>query len=254
MKVAKITTKPVQPYDFLQLVFQSGASLLSPMILLPENLGLSPTMPIRLPDAFKMQELVTNAGWSTLGPAGLGQYSLIHQTSVFALAKLDVYLRQATGIEAMIDFDHFGDQIMGDKVKDKPRDAGKVTAFEFLGDQFYYHGPPRVLQANFTTRVENGLFPDLEVIKEVGKEIGKLATTLEEEMKFSDGMEEDGYYFVFADSGEIHVTKVMKLDDFPEFSKLQHVGHMEMQKRELFFIPTDYSGPPTDFSELIFKR
>ena len=254
MKIAKITTGPVQPYDFLTSVFLSGASLLSQMALFPIDLGIRRVDTIELSEAIKMKELVITTGWSALGPACLGQYSLINQTSVFALAKLDVYLRQATETEAMLDVDEFGEQVMGEIVKDEPERVGKTIIKLSRGQSCYYQGPSRVVQANFTTRVENGSFPDLATIKEIGEEINALATTLQKDVKSGDGMVEDGYYFVFANSGKIHVAKVSKLNKFPEFSGLQHVGHMEMREEKLFFIPAKNSGPPADFSENIYQH
>lgn len=232
----------------LQNLSTQTANMLCPAILKPEDLGYRSDA-MSLEKAIEFQNKVGTSWTTVLGPKSLGQYTLHNQSSGYALARVDIFMRTASVDEIHADVTMFGEQVIGDEITEKNSPKESVAIVSAFGKDFFYTGPDRFQKILYTTRVGHGLLrPSKEDLTLIIKEIDELAT---EELRKQNSrltLYTCGYYLISCVNGKMHFLSFKKLEEMDESTSL-YAGHMEMSGKKLMFIPSDEKQHPLDFTE-----
>lgn len=185
---------------------------------------------------------------SILGPTSLGQYTARKHSDVFVFARNDVVFRKPTPAETQHDFEHFTEQVMGPEMTDEIELNDTETGMRFLGKQYVYTGPPRLVDATLTARIvtRTGIPSDFELEdfkKQIDDNYGKPENSVFQ------------FYLVLIAEKSHNNSSKLKMIQYgkdAEFSpgKMQFLGSVqaiEEQERLLFYPENDISKQ-IDFS------
>ncbi|MBS3134593.1 hypothetical protein J4214_05165 [Candidatus Woesearchaeota archaeon] len=183
---------------------------------------------------------------SYVGPAGIGQYSL-KKGSAGILARLDIYFRQASPREMRVDFENFGEQVVGPAVKDIHEEEKEKykdnEIFMIFGRDHYFIGPPRIIKSLFLTRV----FPG-----EVPTDISSLVKEVDEHAETGERVIFQHYQFLHATEGKIRYLSFRKIEDYNP-SKLSLYGLIKIADRKMTYYPNSNPNKPIDFTSALYK-
>jgi len=241
-----VTTKLIDPQALLAGIFLSEGDILAPMEVLPEHLG-DRDFPRSLSEEFKLQEKMTIYFASAVAVSIMGQYSLMRKKTIFAVARLCAYMRPVMPEEARMDFDNFGEQVMGDEFEGKTNYPYKAV-INFFGKKYLYTGPHRTTRTVQTVRIKQGDCPAVEEVKEMMDEVDsvKHKPLADEEIAYGD------YVFVLASLGKISMRGFKKIDDL-HLNNLQFIGEVATENEKLIFFPEGERDHPINFSSNIYR-
>ena len=259
----KMKQKPVFVTDFINIdtlkagIFSSEASLFSPVEIRLEGeaYASSPHEGFQtLSDcceggANETQLKKALSAWASYaGVAGVGQYSIIKKKPAMALARFDILFRQPSSEEMKWDFEHFGEQVMGEEIKkgDKRLETEAILTFGGDGEnrnvnpsRYLYRGMPRFSAFIFNTIVKEGEIPN---------SIGSLVKEIEKSSAKAKNLVAQAYHFYYASDGKL---SYFAFRDGKEYSKdkLMPHGELKIVDKKLIYFPKGLDGPQTDFTQ-----
>ncbi len=241
--MATFTTKEIDIHAFQAGIFMAEADLISPVVVEETE---HPDIPQRLEDFYAAMKRHLDHWSSYASAAGIGQYSLVTGQPAGALARVDSYFRNPTGREMFEDFHNFGEQVMGPAVletTDEQREQFKNNlVFNFLGEDFYFVGPPRLRRTVFLTRVFPGSLPP---------DISEFIRDIEGISQADEMMTTQGYHLFHAIDGRMMHLPFREATDYDP-TKLTYFGQMRMERKRLLFYPPD-ENRVVDFTQA-FRR
>ena len=234
---SKFVTKELDTHTFQAGIFMSNANLFSPVAVYSANNKCQ-----TLEEVF--EEIERHADqWATYaGVAGVAQYSLKRDEPAGVLARFDIYFRLPTEVEMYIDFQNFGDQVIGPPVEEVPEESRKKykhsAIFNPWGKKYYFAGPPRLVKSVFLSRVFSGPLP--EDISSLLEEVDVVAET-------GETIISQGYQFFHATKGNLKYLPFAKKEDY-DVSKLKPHGCVCISgDNKMFYFP-DADSEPVDFT------
>ena len=177
--------------------------------------------------------------WRTYaGPAGVGQYSLRMKEPASVLARFDIHFRLPTQEEMQMDFNHFGDQVLGPIVAEASLEEKEKyknnSTIQVWGQDCYFVGPPRIVKSVFSSAVFHGDIPEdisqfIDLVYDVAEK-GK-------NVSFQD------YYLLHANKGYLSYVVFPSKERYKKDS-LVPWGSVKLEDdKKMWYIPTGSKGP-----------
>jgi hypothetical protein len=236
----------LDPEELLLEMFDMGPDFSAIVELLPVMYGLEDTR--ALFEELEWQNSIRSKVLAMIAVSTLGQYSLMRKTPAIGLFRIDGYFREAFAEEeAQSDFEHFGEQVMGEEIKPEDLASEYRPLIEFFKKKYHYTGPARLERVLCALKVVPNETPTKELVANLLEQVDAFfepADTARERMT-------DCYFFIKADKGKVEIGGFKKLDEL-NLENLQFLGELEMVKEKLLFYPGGEREDPLDYSECIY--